>query len=844
MRVKFIKGMSEMTNCCSTSCCGGDEPAFAPGETVRDPVCGMTVDPENPDKPWTEYNGEVIRFCNPKCKEKFLAAPGRYLKAIDPLSGAVIHKPTADWMARWQGHRVYFESRSNMELFEANPQAFADRLQPLEAQAAPAGARWVCACHPEVTSDGPADCPICGMALEPAAGSAPVEDEDHELKDFTRRFIVGALFTVPLLVISMGPMLGLPLPRPFTGNSGHLAQLLLATPVVLYCGAPFFKRAWDSIRSRNYNMWTLIGLGTGAAWGYSAVATLAPGIFPAALRNPDGSMGVYFESAAVIILLVLLGQIMEQKARKKTGDAIRALMTLLPERARRIRDDGTEEDIHLDYINPGDRLRVLAHENVPVDGVIVEGHSSVDESMLTGESMPVGKTPGDEVTGGTRNLSGSFIMEARRVGAGTTLARIVAMVGEARRTRAPIQSLADKFAGWFVPAVVAVAVAAFAAWMLFGPEPRFAYAMVAAVSVLIIACPCAFGMATPMSITVASGRGARSGILVKDAAHLERLAEADTLVIDKTGTITHGQPQVTDIIPHGKAVEAGVLALAASAEAGSPHPLAEAILRRAERDGVGPAPVERFESRTGQGVVAVIGGKELALGNAALMRERNVDTAPLEDRAEALREQGKTVVWLAAAGELLGLLAIADPVKENAARALRELRSHGINHVIMATGDEQATAEAVARQVGMDEVAAALTPAGKAELVRRLKEQGRVVAFAGDGVNDAPAMAVADCAIAMSTGAQVAVESAGLTLLKGDLAKLAKARLLAEATLRNVRQNLFFAVIYNGLGVPVAAGILYPFIGMLLSPMLAAAAMSMSSVTVISNALRLGRLRL
>ena len=834
-----------MSDCCGTSCCGGAEPEMKPGETVRDPVCGMTVDPDNPDKPWTEHDGEVIRFCNPKCKEKFLAAPGTYLKGIDPVSGAVVHKPTADWMAKWEGHRVYFESRANMALFEANPRAFAAKLQPLAAQAAPAGAKWVCACHPEVVADAPGDCPICGMALEPAAGSAPAaEDEDAELRDFTRRFIVGALLTVPLLVITMGPMLGLPLPEFLSGRGGQIVQLLLATPVVLWCGAPFFKRAVDSIRSRNYNMWTLIGLGTGAAWLYSVVATLAPQVFPAALRNADGTMGVYFESAAVIILLVLMGQILEQKARKKTGDAIRALMTLLPAKAHRIREDGSEEDIGVDYVGIGDRLRVRAHEAVPVDGVVLEGESAVDESMLTGEPMPVEKTAGDEVTGGTRNLNGSFVMEARRVGAGTTLAQIVAMVGEARRTRAPIQSVADKFAGWFVPAVVLVAIAAFIAWMLLGPEPRFAYAIVAAVSVLIIACPCAFGMATPMSITVAAGRGARSGILIKDAAHLERLAEADTLIIDKTGTITKGKPEVTDIVAAEGVAQTGVLALAASAEAGSTHPLAEAILRKAQEEGAKPARAERFETRTGLGVLAVIGGRTVALGNAALMGELNVDTGPLEAEAARLRGEGKTAVFLAAGDKLLGLLAIADPVKDNAARALKDLRAHGVKHIIMATGDEEATAKAVARQVGIEEIAAAQTPADKAALVRELKGEGRIVAMAGDGVNDAPAMAEADSAIAMATGSQVAVESAGLTLLKGDLSKLVKARTLAEATLKNVKQNLFFAVIYNGLGIPVAAGVLYPVLGVLLSPIIAAAAMSMSSVSVISNALRLGRVKL
>jgi len=830
----------------SACCCGSSEHQSGTGDFFRDPVCGMTVDPANPDKPWTEYHGEVIRFCNPKCKEKFLAAPAAYLKAVDPVSGAVVHRPSARWMAKWEGLRVYFESEENMRRFEAEPRAWADRLEVPARPAAAAGAKWVCACHPEVVSDSPGDCPICGMALEPMAGTLPEaeRDEDAELRDFSRRFVVSAVLTVPLLVLAMGPLVGLPLPEFLSGRVGQMVQMVLATPVVLWGGAPFFRRAWDSIRSRNYNMWTLIGLGTGAAWGYSVLAVLIPGIFPESLREADGTIGIYFETAAVIILLVLLGQILEQKARKRTGDAIRALVSLLPAKAHRIRDDGTEEDIDVDHVLVGDRLRVRAHEPVPVDGVIVEGESSVDESMLTGESMPVAKGPGDEVIGGTGNLTGSFIMEARRVGAGTTLAQIVAMVGEARRTRAPIQSLADRFAGWFVPAVVAVAVVAFGAWWAFGPEPALAHALVAAVSVLIIACPCAFGLATPMSITVASGRGARAGILIKDAAHLERLAEADTLVIDKTGTITSGRPEVTEIVPVEGVAEEEILKLAASVEAGSTHPLAGAVLRRAEERGVVPGTTHDFESRTGRGVVAEVEGRAVGLGNAALMKDLGVDVSTLEEKARTLRGEGGTVVYLCADGALLGLLAIADPVKENARAALEELRSHGVRHIVMATGDEEATARAVAARVGIEEIAAARTPADKAAMVRELKRKGRIVAFAGDGVNDAPAMAEADSAIAMATGSQVAVESAGITLLKGDLARLAKARRLAEATLRNVKQNLFFAVVYNGLGVPVAAGVLYPFLGILLSPVVAAAAMSLSSVSVISNALRLTRVRL
>ncbi|WP_038036720.1 heavy metal translocating P-type ATPase [Thermopetrobacter sp. TC1] len=839
--------MSETAHSCCCSCSGGTEAAPLTDDATffRDPVCGMTVDPNNPDKPWTEYNGEIIRFCNPKCKEKFLASPGAWLRAVDPVSGAVVHKPKARHMLKHEGLRVYFESEETLKAFEANPQAYADKLEA--PPQAPAGAaKWVCACHPEVVADQPGDCPICGMALEPmmSGQEAAAADEDAELRDFTRRFWVSLPFTLVLLVLAMGPLLGLSLPTWLTGQTGHIIQLILATPVVLYGGLPFFRRAWDSVRSRNYNMWTLIGLGTGVAYVHSAVATLMPDLFPASLRNADGTVPVYFETAAVIILLVLVGQILEQKARKRTGDAIRALAQLLPPIAHRLREDGTEEDIAVDHVAVGDRLRVRAHESVPVDGIIIEGRSTVDESMITGEPLPVEKGPGDEVIGGTRNLSGSFVMEARRVGAGTMLAQIVEMVAQARRSRAPIQSVADTFAGWFVPAVVAVAIIAFFAWFAFGPAPKLAYALTAAVSVLIIACPCAFGLATPMSITVAAGRGARAGILIRDAAHLERLAEADTLIIDKTGTITEGRPVVTDIVPVADKDAKALLQLAATVEAGATHPLAEAILRKAGDEGIRPQSAESFESITGKGVIAHQGEKTLLLGNAALMQERDISLDAVQEKAETLRKEGKTVVFLAEDDRLAGLLAIADPVKESAADALAALRKQGIAHIVMATGDEEATARAVARQVGIEEVAAAQKPADKAALVRRLKAEGRVVAFAGDGVNDAPAMAEADSAIAMATGAQVAMESAGITLLKGDLAKLVRARRLAEATLRNIKQNLFFAVVYNMLGIPVAAGILYPFFGMLLSPVIAAAAMSLSSVSVVSNALRLSRIRL
>ena len=836
--------MTEKSSCC---CGGTGEQATGPAQNTdfyRDPVCGMTVDPANPNKPWTEYRGRVIRFCNPRCKEKFLAAPGAYLRTLDPVSGEVVDKPTARYMLKYEDLRIYFESESNMKAFEANPQAYLEKARELApAQVTSGVAKWVCSCHPEVVSDHPGDCPICGMALEPVLETAPSEEESEE-KDFTRRFIVGLVFTIPLLIMAMGPLLGLPLPAWARGRSGEIIQLLLATPVVLYSGWPFFVRAWASIRSRNFNMWTLIGLGVGAAWLFSATAVLFPGIFPAGLKHEDGSLPIYFESAAVIILLVLVGQILEMRARMKAGAAIRALAALAPQTARRVREDGGEEEISVDDVAIGDRLRVRAHEAVPVDGVIVEGRSSIDESLLTGEPVPVEKGPGDEVIGGTRNLSGSFIMEARRVGAGTVLAQIVELVASARRSRAPIQSLADRFAAWFVPAVVAVAIVAFIGWMLVGPEPRLAYATVAAISVLIIACPCALGLATPMGVTVAVGRGAKSGILVKDAAHLERLAEADTLVIDKTGTITEGRPHVVHVRPLAPDMdEKEVLALAAAVEAGATHPLAEAILTAARETGVKAPAAEDFHSNPGLGVVAKVNGHALALGNAAMMEELGIDLAAIEQDLSAHRRQGRTIVLLAMDRQLAGFLAIADPLKAGAKEALADLRRHGL-HIVMATGDQQETAEAIAREAGIDEVYARLTPADKAALVRRLRREGHVVAFAGDGVNDAPALAEADAAVAMASGAQVAVESAGITLLKGDLKRLVQARHLAEATLRNIKQNLFFAVIYNAIGIPVAAGVLYPVLGLLLSPIVAAAAMSLSSVSVVGNALRLSRLRL
>jgi len=836
--------MSEHGSCCS--CSGGAAEAALPedtGDFFRDPVCGMTVDPANPNKPWTEYEGRVIRFCNPKCKEKFLAAPGAYLRTLDPVSGAVVDKPSARHYLKHDGLRLYFESEETMQAFQANPEAYLEKARELQPAQPVSASKWICSCHPEVVSDQPGDCPICGMALEPIMEAAPGEEESEE-RDFSRRFLVGLVFTVPLLVIAMAPHVGISLPGWLSGRAGAFIQLLLATPVVLYAGAPFIRRAWESIRRRSYNMWTLIGLGVGAAYLFSAVAVLAPSLFPAGLLGENGLPPVYFESAAVIILLVLVGQILEMRARMKAGNAIRALVALVPQEAHRLREDGTEENISVDAIAIGDRLRVRAHEQVPVDGVIIEGESSIDESLLTGEPIPVEKGPGDEVVGGTKNLAGSFVMEARRVGAGTVLAQIVEMVSQARRSRAPIQSLADRFSAWFVPVVVGIAIIAFLFWMLFGPEPRLAYAVVAAISVLIIACPCALGLATPMAVTTAVGRGAKAGILVKDAAHLEQLARADVLVIDKTGTITRGEPEVVHIQPLADDLdEKQALALAAAVESGATHPLAQAILNSAREQGITPPPAEGFHSNPGLGVVAKVEGHDLALGNAAMMEELGIDLAPLQEELARHRQQGRTIVLLARDGGLAGYLAIADPLKDNAKEALEALHRHGLK-IIMATGDQEETARAIAQQVGIDEVVARATPADKAALVRRLKGEGHVVAFAGDGVNDAPAMAEADAAIAMASGAQVAVESAGLTLLKGDLARLVQARKLAEATLANIKQNLFLAVIYNGVSIPIAAGVLYPVLGLLLSPIIAAVAMSLSSVSVVGNALRLARVRL
>jgi Cu+-exporting ATPase len=713
-------------------------------------------------------------------------------------------------------------------------------LEPLlgAGSGGPGAARteWTCPMHPQIVRDSPGSCPICGMALEPRTVTAG-EEENPELRQMTRRFWVGVALTVPLLLLAMSAMLPLGGRLVPMGGRGWI-ELLLATPVVLWGGWPFFVRGWSSIVHRSLNMFTLIALGTGMAYVYSVVARVAPGIFPASFRGADGEVGVYFEAAAAIVTLVLLGQVLELRARSRTGAAIKALLGLAPKSARRLGEDGREEDVPLDQIQPGDRLRVRPGEKVPVDGAVVEGTSAVDESMVTGESIPVEKRPGDRVIGATVNGRGGLVMRAERVGAETLLAQIVRMVGEAQRSRAPIQRLVDQVAAWFVPIVILAAIATFIVWMVAGPAPAVAYAIVNAVAVLIIACPCALGLATPMSIMVATGKGAGAGVLFRNAEAIEVLRKVDTLVMDKTGTLTEGKPRLVSLQPAAGWSEGDLLRLAASLERGSEHPLAAAIVGGAEERGAVLTAASDFQSVTGQGVKGSVEGRQVALGNRALMDGLGIDPGDLPARADQLRQDGQTVMLVAVDGRPAGLLGVADPVKESAAEAVRRLRDLGLR-IVMLTGDNRTTAEAVARQVGIDEVIAEVLPDAKAEAVKRLQKEGRVVAMAGDGVNDAPALAQAEVGIAMGTGTDVAMESAGVTLIKGDLRGIVRARRLSQATIGNIRQNLFFAFIYNVLGIPIAAGILYPAFGILLSPMIAAAAMSFSSVSVIANSLRL-----
>jgi Cu+-exporting ATPase len=738
------------------------------------------------------------------------------------------------------GHTHYFCSSGCRTKFIAEPQRYLSP-QKAEAKPVPAGTLYTCPMHPQIQQIGPGSCPICGMALEPMIATAET-GPNSELIDMRRRFWIGLVLTVPVVALEMGGHV-LGLTHLISAAASNWVQLVFATPVVLWAGWPFFTRAWQSLLTRNLNMFTLIAMGTGVAWAYSIVATIVPQIFPPAFRMAGGAVAVYFEAAAVITVLVLLGQVLELKARESTSGAIRALLGLTPKTARRIGPDGTEQEVPLDQIQVNDRLRVRPGEKVPVDGVVREGHSAVDESMVTGESMPVTKQAGANVIGGTMNQSGALVIEARKVGRDTMLSQIVQLVADAQRSRAPIQRMADQVSGWFVPAVIAVAVAAFAAWAVFGPEPRLAYGLVAAVAVLIIACPCALGLATPMSIMVGVGRGARSGVLIKNAEALEHMEKVDTLVIDKTGTLTEGKPAVTAVMPAAGFSEAEILHLAASVERVSEHPLALAIVRAAEQRGMSFAAVTQFDSPTGKGAAGQVEGKRIKLGNAKFLAESGIDVAPLADRAEQLRADGATAIFIGIDGEVAGVFAIADPVKASTLEALRGLKAHGIR-VVMLTGDNWTTAKAVARRLGLDEIEAEVLPYQKSAVVKRYKDEGRVVGMAGDGVNDAPALAAADVGIAMGTGTDVAMESAGVTLLKGDLTGIVRARRLSQAVMRNIRQNLFFAFIYNALGVPIAAGVLYPFFGILLSPIIAAAAMALSSVSVIVNSLRLRQSRL
>jgi len=703
------------------------------------------------------------------------------------------------------------------------------------------GAVYTCPMHPEVRQTGPGACPLCGMGLQLEAGSAAADEGPNpELVDFTRRLWVATALTLPLLVLTMSPYLGITGVREFFGEHESMwIELVLSTPVILWSGWPFFERGWASFRSWNLNMFSLIGMGVAAAFIYSVVALVAPGIFPAGFRDPaTGVVGVYFEAAAVIVTLVLLGQVMELRAREGTGKAIRALLDLAAKTARVIRPDGTEEEIPLEEVQVGDRLRVRPGDKVPVDGTVVDGRSAIDESMITGEPVPVEKVAGDKLTGATINGTGSLVMEATRVGADTLLAQIVDMVASAQKSRAPIQKWADMVAGRFVPAVIGIAVASFVAWAIWGPAPAFAYALVSAVAVLIIACPCALGLATPMSIMTATGRGAQMGVLIKNAEALERFEKVDTLIVDKTGTLTEGKPKLVAVMPEPGHDEAEVLRLAATLEKGSEHPLAEAIVRGAEERGVKLAEAQDFEAVTGKGVKGRVDGKAVALGNLKLVKDLGLDATKLVDKADAARDEGQTVMFVVLDGTVAGLVAVADPVKASTPEAIQALHKLGFR-VVMATGDNERTAKAVAARLGIDEIRADVLPQDKARIIQELQAQGRKVAMAGDGVNDAPALAQADVGIAMGTGADVAIESAGFTLVKGDLTGIVRARRLATATMRNIRQNLFFALIYNAAGVPVAAGVLYPFIGLLIGPIFAAFAMSASSLSVVLNALRL-----
>lgn len=762
---------------------------------AKDPVCGMDVDPHSTEHRYA-HGGITHYFCSARCREKFEADPDNYL----PGGG--------------QAH-----------------------------EKAPEGTPYTCPMHPEIVLDGPGSCPICGMALEPMMVSLD-DGPNPEYIDFRRRLFIGLLLAIPVVFLEMGEFVPfIDLHSLIAPRISGLVQFALATPVVLWAGGPFFQRGWTSILSRNLNMFTLIAIGVGAAYFYSVIATLAPGVFPDGFRGADGTVAIYFEAAAVITILVLLGQVLELGAREQTGKALRALLDLAPKTARRISVAGNEEEVSLDQVDVGDMLRVRPGEKIPVDGEVLEGHSSVDESMITGESVPVEKVEGETVIGGTLNGTGSLIIRANRVGSETMLSQIVRMVAEAQRSRAPIQGVADAVAGYFVPAVIGIAALAFAIWAWVGPEPSMAYALIVAVSVLIIACPCALGLATPMSIMVGTGRGAQAGVLIKNAEALERFEKVDVLVVDKTGTLTEGKPRLQKVVSAKTFEDGEVLQLAASLERASEHPLAEAIVQGAQEWGLVLHNVENFDSVTGKGVIGTVSGRRIALGNDKLMEAEGVDMGGLVSEADKLRRDGSTVMYVAIDGKRAGLVAVADPIKESTASALKSLRKAGVK-IVMLTGDNEITAQAVASRLKIDQVEAGVLPQDKGNIVKKLREEGHVVAMAGDGVNDAPALAAADVGIAMGTGTDIAIESAGVTLVKGDLNGIVRARKLSRATMRNIRQNLFFAFIYNSLGVPIAAGVLYPVFSVLLNPMIAAAAMAASSVSVVGNSLRLRRIQL
>jgi len=785
-----VGGTPAATEAAAGGCCGcGKGAAASTTKTERDPVCGMMVDPHTTAH-HADHHGHAYHFCSAGCAAKFGADPERYLSTTPA---------------------------------EASPPV-------------PEGTIYTCPMHPQIRQVGPGSCPICGMALEPDVLTAD-EPANPDLADFTRRFWIGLALAVPVLLLSMaGPMLGIG--RFLSPQASNWIQLALASPVVLWAGWPFFERGWRSVVSGHLNMFTLVAMGTGVAWAYSVVATVASGVFPAAFREADSAVAVYFEAASIIVVLVLLGQLLELRARAATGGAIRALLDLAPKTARRVRADGTDEDVALALVAVGDRLRVRPGEAVPVDGTVVEGRSALDEAMVTGESMPVTKEVGATVIGGTLNQTGAIVIRADKIGSDTMLARIVQMVAQAQRSRAPIQRLADTVSGWFVPVVIGIAALAFGVWATVGPEPRLAFAFVAAVTVLIIACPCALGLATPMSIMVGVGRSAGAGVLIKNAEALERLEKVDTLVVDKTGTLTEGKPKVVAIEVAAGFAEADLLRLAAAVEKQSQHPLAAAVVAAAVERGIAIAEVTDFDAPTGKGVIATVGGKRVAIGKPAYLSEVGADPAALADAAERYRRDGATAVLVAIDGVAAGVIAVADPVKASAADAIAALKAEGIR-VIMLTGDNRTTAQAVAAKLGLDEIEADVLPDQKAAVVERLKREGRVVAMAGDGINDAPALAAADVGIAMGTGTDVAIESAGVTLVRGDLGGIVRARRLSHATMRNIRQNLVLAFVYNMAGVPIAAGVLYPVFGLLLSPAIAAAAMALSSVSVVGNALRL-----